>query len=330
MTATIAAQVGCSYVSPDEGERIRIFDDEVIVKVGSAETAGAYSLLTVSLASGGGPPLHAHPGNETFSVLSGEFAFTQRTAGGVETFHGGPGTIVHAPAGVPHRFENEGAERGTLLIVAAADAVEFLRELAAAFPPGSEPDMEKTLEIQTLYYLESFHGDAGSRREPPKDGATSELARALAWRYEQLTTALIATVAACTPAQWRAVCADTGWTVGVQAHHIAQNGEMIAGLIERVADGQPLPAITPAMIDAGNARHAVEFVNVTPEETVALLRENGAAFTRAYRMLTDAQLARTAKLGPDRPPMSTTQLIEYLAIGELERHGAHILSAIGA
>jgi quercetin dioxygenase-like cupin family protein len=330
MTATIAAQVECSYVSPDEGERIRIFDDEVIVKVSSAVTAGAYALLTVSLAPGGGPPLHAHPGNETFTVLSGAFAFTQRTAGGVETFRGGPGTIFHAPAGLPHRFENVSPERSTLLIVGDADVVEFLRELADAFPPGTQPDMEKTLEINTRYNIETFHGDAGSRPEPPKDGATSEQARALAWRYERLTTALITTVAACTPAQWRAVCADTGWTVGVQAHHIAQNGEMIAGLIERVADGRPLPAITPAMIDAANAQHAAESANVTQEETIALLRENGTAFARAYRTLTDAQLARTAKLGPERPPMSTTQLIEYLAIGELERHGAHIRSAIGA
>lgn len=328
MATTIATDIGCSSVLPEAGERIRIFDEEVIVKVTGTETAGAYALVTISVAPGGGPPLHTHPGNETFYVLSGEFAFTQRDARGVSIFRAGPGAVFHAPSGVPHRFENISATRSTMLTVFAPESVACLRELGMAFPPGMQPDIETMLALNAKYGTEMIHGGEGSRPEPPTEGATSAQARALAWRFQQALDALIATIEECTPEQWRAVCADTGWTVGVQAHHIAQNAAMIAGMIWKVADEQPLPAITPAMIDAANARHAEEFAHVTKEETIALLRGNGAIAAQTYRGLSDAQLARTATLRADGHPTSAAQLIEYLAIGEIERHGEHLRHAL--
>src|SRR5262249_10937239 len=105
MAATVATERGCSCLPPDAGERVRIFDKEIVVKVRGEETAGAYALIGGSVAPGGGPPLHAHPGPETFYVLTGEFLFTQQGAGGVSTLRAGPGAVVHAPGGVPHRFE---------------------------------------------------------------------------------------------------------------------------------------------------------------------------------------------------------------------------------
>ena len=157
---------GCSCIPPEEGERIRIFDEEVVVKVIGAETAGAYALVTLSVAPGGGPPLHAHPGNETFYVLSGAFAFTERDANGVSTFHGGPGAVVHAPSGVPHRFENISPTRSTMLIVFSPEQIDFLREVGAAFPPGARPDMEKMFALNAKYGTKVIYGDEGSRPEP--------------------------------------------------------------------------------------------------------------------------------------------------------------------
>lgn len=330
MATVNATDVSCSYVPPGEGERIQIFDEEIIVKVAGAETAGGYALITISVAPGGGPPLHAHPGNETFYVLSGEFRFTRRDTYGVLAFPAGPGAVVHAPGGAPHRFENTSPTHSTMLIVVSADTVDFLRELGAAFPSGAQPDMEKMLTIGAKYDIETFYGEEGSRPEPPKEGATSERVRALAWRFEQAHDALITTIEQCTPEQWRAVCADTGWTVGVQAHHIAENEAIIAGLIQDAASGRPHPPMPIEMLDAINARHAEEFANVTPAEVLALLHWNGAAAVRIYRGLSDEQLANTATLTPGEQPASVEQMIEYLAIGEIERHGWHIRSAINA
>jgi len=330
MATYVATEIGCSYVPHEGGERIRIFDEEAVVKVVGAETADAYAVITLSVAPGGGPPLHAHPGNETFYVLTGAFAFTQQDATGVSTFRAGPGAVVHAPGGAPHRFENVGAGRATMLQVVSPEVVDFLRELGAAFPPGAQPDMERMLALNAKYGSEVFYGDEGSRPEPATDDATSERARALAWRFEQASEALIATVAGCTLEQWRAVCADTGWTVGVQAHHIALGEATFTAMIGKVAAGQPLAPMPPGMLDAINARHAAEFAQVAQAETLALLRQNGAKATEIYRRLTDAQLDRAASLVAGKPPMTVVQMIEYLAIGEIERHGAALRQALGA
>ncbi len=330
MATNVATEIGCSYVPPEGGERIRIFDEEAVVKVVGAETADAYAVITLSVAPGGGPPLHAHPGNETFYVLTGAFAFTQRDATGVSTFRAGPGAVVHAPGGAPHRFENVGAERATMLQVVSPELVDFLRELGAAFPPGARPDMETMLALNAKYGTEVLYGGEGSRPEPATEGATSERARALAWRFEQASAALIATVAGCTPEQWRAVCADTGWTVGVQAHHIASGEAPIEAAIRAVAEGHPHPPMAPETLDAINARHAEECANVTKAETVALLRENGAMAARTYRGLSDEQLARTATLLVGGHAASVAQLIEYFAIGEIERHGAALRQTLVA
>lgn len=327
MATTMTSETTCTCVPPEGGERVRIFDEEIAVKVTGAETGGAYALLTISVAPGGGPPLHAHPGNETFSVLSGEFAFTQPGADGVSVFRAGPGAVVHAPGRVPHRFENVSPTRSMLLIVASADSVDYLRELGALFPPGAQPDMERMLDINARYAVETFHGEEGSRPEPPKDGATSDRARALAWRFRQANDALIATIEGCSPEQWRAVCADTGWTVGVQAHHIAAGEAAIAGVARAVADGHPHPPLPPGKLDEMNARHAEACADVTIAETIALLRENGGAAAETYRNLSDAQLALMATLAEGHT-VSIADLIERHAIGEIERHGDYLRGAI--
>jgi len=328
MATNLATSLGCSYIAPNAGERFNIFDDEIAVKVDGTETDGAYAVVTITTAPGGGPPLHAHPGSETFFVLSGEFEFTQRDASGASTFRAGAGTVVHAPGGTPHRFENVSATPSTLLIVLEPVALDFLREAGAAFAPGTEPDMETMLALTTKYQMESFYDGDGARPEPPREGATSAQARALAWRFTHANDALIELVERSTPEQWRAICADTGWSVAVQAHHIADNHAHLAGMIRQIAVGQP-PAPVPVEIkDAANARHAEAYANVTQAETVALLRRNGALAAEIYRSLTDEQLVRTAVTLVGAPPSTVVGLINYLAIGEIERHGQAIREAI--
>ncbi|HVX30606.1 MAG TPA: cupin domain-containing protein [Nitrolancea sp.] len=328
MTSNLVTSPGCSYIAPDAGERFNIFDDGIAVKVDGAETDGAYAVVTITTAPGGGPPLHAHPGSETFFVLSGEFAFTQRDADGASTFRAASGAVVHAPGGTPHRFENVSATPSTLLIVLEPEALDFLREAGAIFSPGAEPEMETMLALTTRYQMETFYDGEGARPEPTRDGATSAEARALAWRFAHANDALIEVVERTTPEQWGAICADTGWTVAVQAHHIAVNHAQLAGMIGQIAEGQPPAPVPVELIDAANARHAAAFANVTQSETVALLRHNGALAAEIYRGLSDDQLARTAVTLAGAPPSTVTGLIRYLAVGEIERHGQAIREAI--
>jgi quercetin dioxygenase-like cupin family protein len=329
MATDLATTQGCSYIAPNSGERFTIFDDEIAVKVDGRETVGAYAVVTITTAPGGGPPLHAHPGSETFFVLTGEFAFTQRDPSGVSsTLRAGTGAVVHAPGGTPHRFENVSATPSTLLIVIEPQALDFLREAGVTFAPGAEPDMEAMLALTTKYQMETFYDGDGARPEPPRDGATSAEARALAWRFTHANDALLEVVEHATPAQWRAICAVTGWTVAVQAHHVAENHVQLAGMIQQIAQGQPVAPVPVEMIDAANARHAEAFANVTQAETVALLRRNGDLAAEIYRSLTDEQLTLAAVTLVGAPPSTVAGLINYLAIGEIERHGEAIREAL--
>jgi quercetin dioxygenase-like cupin family protein len=328
MATKLATSRGRSSNTPNADERFNIFDDEIAVKVDGSETDGAYAVVTITTAPGGGPPLHAHPGSETFFVVSGEFEFTRRDAFGVSTIRAVPGDVIHAPGGTPHRFENVGATPSTLLIVFEPAALNFLREAGTAFTPGAEPDMETMLALTTKYQMKTFYGGEGTRPEPPRDGATSAQARALAWRFTHANYELIRLVERTTPVQWRARCADTGWTVAVQAHHIADNHAHLAGMIQQIAEGQPPEPVPVEKIDAANAHHAEVFANVTQAEAVSLLRRNGAFAAEIYRALTDEQLARSAVTLLGAPPSTVAGLVNHLAIGEIERHGQAIHAAM--
>ena len=98
-------------------------------------------------------------------------------------------------------------------------------------------------------------------------GARSE---ALAKAYEAKVDELTAAIENCSDADWKKTTAAEKWAVGVMAHHVAGSHEGISGLIKAMASGQQMPAITMAMIDEGNAKHAKDFANVTKAETLAL------------------------------------------------------------
>src|SRR5687767_14990539 len=100
----------------------------------------------------------------------------------------------------------------------------------------------------------------------------SERAANLADQFERINAALIATVEACSDADWQGVCAGEGWPVGVTAHHVALSYPAFRGFIQGIATGADLPPITGEMLDASNAKHAIEAANYTRTETLELLR----------------------------------------------------------
>jgi hypothetical protein len=215
-----------------------------------------------------------------------------------------------------------------MVSVGAADSVDFLRELGAAFPPGAQPDMEKMLAIHARYNIETFHGEEGSRSEPPKEGATSERARALAWRFEQVYESLVALIEGCPPDRWSAICADTGRTVGLEAHRAARRISVIAASIQAIADGQTYPPLAPDVKRATDERDAYDSPP-DAKQTLALLRRNGAVAAQIYRRLADEQLAHIGGAVAGEPPASVARLIEVLAIGELASRGEDMRAAIG-
>jgi uncharacterized protein (TIGR03083 family) len=152
----------------------------------------------------------------------------------------------------------------------------------------------------------------------------SERARALAERFEQANRELIATVERLSDADWKTETPAEHWTVGVVAHHVAGSHKDIAGLVEMVASGKPVPPLNMDTFDQANAAHAREHANCTKAETLALLRQNGARAAETVRALGDEQLDRVGgSMG-----MSAAQIIERVLIGHIHEHHGSIKSAL--
>ena len=155
----------------------------------------------------------------------------------------------------------------------------------------------------------------------------SERARNLAQQLEQANQSLIATVEALSDAQWRAKTPGDGRSVGVVAHHVATSHKSVAGLVGAIAHGHAVPTITMEMVHEGNAAHATQHANCTKAETVALLRQNGAAAVATVRGLGDTELDRTVMFPMGR--LTAAQVVERVLIGHANDHHGTIRTAIG-
>lgn len=157
----------------------------------------------------------------------------------------------------------------------------------------------------------------------------SERADALASQFEAATNEFISAIEGCTDAQWRIKCPDEDRPVGVVAHHVAGAQRAAAGWMRTVAEGQALPPLTLELIDQLNARHAERHGDVSKDETVALLRQNGHDVAALIRALSDDALDRTGSaplFGPN--PVSTEQIITYVLIAHVKGHLRSIRGAL--
>ena len=73
------------------------------------------SLILDHSEPGQGPRLHRHPYDETWIVQEGNLTFHL----GDTRHQAGPGDIIFAPPGVPHKFTNNGPGRSKLVCIHA-------------------------------------------------------------------------------------------------------------------------------------------------------------------------------------------------------------------
>jgi hypothetical protein len=150
-------------------------------------------------------------------------------------------------------------------------------------------------------------------------------AEQLAAQFEATTQDAIEAAQSCTDAMWRKPVPNDGRTVGVVTHHMAAGDVPIGSLVELMANGRPLPPVTPEMINQGNATHAQQFANVTQDEAIAALRENGTNAAKMLRGLTDEQLDRSSDfLGTQ---WTTERAIQQILIGHIAGHTEAIRAA---
>lgn len=157
----------------------------------------------------------------------------------------------------------------------------------------------------------------------------SERAEAAAATFARANDEVIAVVEACGDDAWRAQTAAEGWPVGFAAWHIGASHEGVWGLINGVANGEPVPPLTAAMLDAKNAADVTAHAMVDRDEVLRLLREQGATVADGVRALADDQLDRRATIAVfSDDPMSVEELIGMVLAGHVNMHLASIQAVV--
>lgn len=140
----------------DDGERIALGPNEVVIRLSGAETDGAFSLLEYTAPPDGpSPGRHRHEEtDEVIFVLDGELACDVDG----DELHADAGESVWIPRGTPHSFEVAGSrEAWCLLWYVPAGFEGYFREMGRfldTLPPGPpDPDdvAKKAAELSERY-----------------------------------------------------------------------------------------------------------------------------------------------------------------------------------
>lgn len=152
----------------------------------------------------------------------------------------------------------------------------------------------------------------------------------LAAKFEETNEHFIGKLEGLNDEQWSKTCVETGWPVGVTAHHVAESHATLAQLIGGVASGVSVPPITSELLNAMNQDHAERAADVTRDETIQLARTNGAHAAQTLRGLSDEQLQGTLNMpGPNGPvPMSAEAITQNVLIGHIGMHLPMIEKAV--
>jgi quercetin dioxygenase-like cupin family protein len=121
-----------------------------VTVLAAADVTGGYEVTMQKGNAGSGPPLHSHPWDECFFVLSGEveFSIEQRQ------IKAKPGTMFHLPAGTPHGFTIK--QNGTTMLEFTGQGSQSTQmftsvnnEVAHGVP--SAADVPKLIDILARY-----------------------------------------------------------------------------------------------------------------------------------------------------------------------------------
>lgn len=117
---------------------------------------------------------------------------------------------------------------------------------------------------------------------------------------------------------------DEARPLGVIAHHVAVNQNVIMGRIQAVLHDGPTP---PANFKEINAKHANEYADTTKADVLSLLRATGGQIAKDLRAIPDDKLDKAREL-PSGGAMTVEQRIERVLIGHVTSHQGSIEATI--
>lgn len=138
------------FVDEAGGKTWNIFGLQIVGKIFSEDTNGAYSVIVSTTPPEGGAPPHVHEiEDELFYVLEGEFSFTC----GDETFLAKKGAVVVLPKGKPHSFKNTGGTTGRMMNTITPGGFEQFFEEVDQLPKDGPPDPVTLSSLAMKYKL---------------------------------------------------------------------------------------------------------------------------------------------------------------------------------
>lgn len=148
-------------VEHGKGRAIHVLGNEVIIKISSRDTGGAFAVFEGRTKPLEGPPLHRHRNqDEWWYILEGEYKFEMDG----QEIYAGAGATVFAPRGSRHTFQNIGTTPGRTLTTVVPGGIDiFFEELETAAPRGTVPEPAKILPVFQKYGQELLGPPLGSR-----------------------------------------------------------------------------------------------------------------------------------------------------------------------
>ena len=152
MSTITAERAKAGYaLASNEGEAFWLLGMLQTIKIGKADTGGAYGLLEIEVPEGIGSPWHVHPEeDEWFYVLEGNMTFwVGDTQIAMEA-----GSFAFGPKGVPHTFYADAGGAKALVGFAPMQFEGFQREVGEpaperVLPPPMQghPDIARLIPI---------------------------------------------------------------------------------------------------------------------------------------------------------------------------------------
>jgi quercetin dioxygenase-like cupin family protein len=128
---------------PEDSKWHKTIEGEILtIRVHSRETGRRYAIVDSIVQPLAGPPLHTHREDEIFEILDGTMTFVS----GGERFEAPAGTIVVAPAGVPHAWVNLSAKPVSMRTI---------------LMPGGTEDVFTRLDGLSISEMEKLVGEYG-------------------------------------------------------------------------------------------------------------------------------------------------------------------------
>jgi hypothetical protein len=155
----------------------------------------------------------------------------------------------------------------------------------------------------------------------------SERSGGLADDFARANAEAVAFAGSCTDEQWALTVPGEGWAVGVVLHHIAEGHAHGVRWLGEMASGRGVTD-TGESIDKENAAHAVRAEATRRDETVALLRLNGAQLEEVLRALSDEELDRAAPFGPAGGRSLRTEDLAAVPARHTREHLSHANGAV--